>query len=138
LERVQKEVLNGVSPVLAALTAALDLARQKVMDPEGYRPESLRGDLETLSDPKSPEPALEESLHRLQRVHPGPARGEFLQALAALLRDRRLPAAVRRNAALAMAKLGTADPRHRALLQGLAGDEDLSIAAACRWALFQM
>ena len=36
LQQLQKEILNGLSPVVAALLAALDLARQKVMDPDGY------------------------------------------------------------------------------------------------------
>ena len=45
LQQLQKDILNGLSPLVAALLAALDLARQKVMDPDGYSQESLRRDL---------------------------------------------------------------------------------------------
>jgi hypothetical protein len=51
LQQLQKEILNGLAPVVAALLAALDLARQKVMDPDGYSQEALRYDLAVLRRP---------------------------------------------------------------------------------------
>ena len=54
LQQVQADLPNGLSPVLASLLAALDLARQKVMDPDGYSQESLRRDLAVLRDPGTP------------------------------------------------------------------------------------
>jgi hypothetical protein len=108
------------------------------MDPDGYAQESLRRDLETLRRREAPLGQLEDSLYRLQRVHPGANRIEFVRALAELVREARLPAVVRRNAALALAKLGSADPAHRDLLLAALGDRELSVRAACRWALHQM
>jgi glutamate dehydrogenase/leucine dehydrogenase len=138
LQQIQKEIPNGLSPVFAALLAALDLARQKVMDPEGYAQESLRRDLAVLEQADAPPARLEDSLYRLQRVHPGPDRTAFVRALANLLKQRSLSVTVRRNAAFALAKLGTADPGHRALLMNMLDDPDLSVRAACRWALHEM
>jgi hypothetical protein len=138
LQQIQKEIPTGLSPVFASLLAALDLARQKVMDPDGYSQESLRRDLATLRRPDAPPAALEDSLYRLQRVHPGPNRAEFTRALADLIRRRDLSPIARRNAALALAKLGSADPAHRAVLLDALGDADLSVRATCRWALAQM
>jgi hypothetical protein len=77
-------------------------------------------------------------LYRLQRVHPGLHRVAFVQALAALIAEPALSPIVRRNAALALAKLGSADPSHRTLLLNTLTDSDLSIRAACRWTLHQM
>jgi hypothetical protein len=108
------------------------------MDPDGYSQESLRRDLETLRRREGPLVPLEESLYRLQRVHPGANRVEFVRALMELVRQGRQPAVVRRNAALAVAKLGSADPAHRTVLLEALGDPDLSVRAACRWALHQM
>jgi hypothetical protein len=137
LQQLQSDVPTGLSPVLAALLAALDLARQKVMDPDSYSPESLGRDLEVLRDPGAAPEALEDSLYRLQRVHPGAGRAAFSRALAGLV-VRHQSVVVRRNAALALARLGSADPGDRAVLfEGLA-DGDLSVRAACRWALHQM
>src|SRR5207253_9455840 len=126
------------SPVFAALLAALDLARQKVMDPEGYAQESLQCDLTVLRQADAPLGRLEDSLYRLQRVHPGPGRAAFVRALADLLRKRSVAPVVRRNAAFALAKLGTAEPGHRTLLLDNLNDPDLSVRAACRWALHEM
>ncbi|HKI37690.1 MAG TPA: hypothetical protein VKA46_37910 [Gemmataceae bacterium] len=138
LQQLQTDLPNGLSPVLASLLASLDLARQKVMDPDGYAQESLRRDLAVLRRADSPPAKLEASLYRLQRVHPGPDRAAFAQALAGLLRERKQSAVVRRNAALALAKIGSADPSHRdALVEALA-DADLSVCALSRWALHQM
>ncbi len=138
LQQVQKDVPNGLSPVFAALLAALDLARQKVMDPDGYSQEALRHDLRILRQEDATTLALENSLYRLQRVHPGLNRSAFEAAAAALVRRPTLAPVVRRNAALAIAKLGSANPAHRrALVEGLA-DADLSVRAACRWALHHM
>jgi glutamate dehydrogenase/leucine dehydrogenase len=138
LQRLQTEMRLGLSPVFASLLAALDLARQKVMDPDGYSQESLRRDLAVLRRPDASLTALEDSLYRLQRIHPGPNRAAFVRALADLLRNRALAPTARRNAALALAKLGSTDPSHRAvLLDGLA-DADLSVRATCRWAMGQM
>jgi hypothetical protein len=39
---------------------------------------------------------------------------------------------------LALAKLGSGDPAHRAILLDALADPDLSVRAACRWALHQM
>jgi glutamate dehydrogenase/leucine dehydrogenase len=138
MQQLQSNIPNGLSPVLASLLAALDLARQKVMDPDGYAQLSLRRDLAVLRDPGSPPGKLEQSLYRLQRVHPGLDRSAFVQALAGLVRERRLSPAVRRNAALALAKLGCPDPgQHGALREALA-DPDPSVRAVCRWALHQL
>ncbi len=138
LQQLQTDLPNGLSPVLASLLAALDLARQKVMDPDGYAQESLRRDLAVLRRADSPPGKLEASLYRLQRVHPGPDRAAFAQALAALLRERKLSAVVRRNAALALAKIGSADPAHRDVLVEALADADISVRALARWALHQM
>jgi glutamate dehydrogenase/leucine dehydrogenase len=138
LQQLQADLPNGLSPVLASLLAALDLARQKVMDPDGYAQDALRRDLAVLRRPNAPTAALEASLYRLQRVHPGPDRAAFTEALAGLVRDRGRPAVVRRNAALSLAKLGTADPGHCAALREAAGDADPSVRALARWALHQM
>src|SRR5439155_8530577 len=78
LQQLQNDIPNGLSAVFASLLAALDLARQKVMDPDGYSQESLRRDLAVLRRPDAPLPALEDSLYRLQRVHPGPDRAPFV------------------------------------------------------------
>jgi glutamate dehydrogenase/leucine dehydrogenase len=138
LQRIQTDVHSGLSPLFASLLAALDLARQKVMDPDSYTQESLRRDLAILRRPDASHQALEGSLYRLQRVHPGANRVEFAHALVALLQGPHSSAIVRRNAALALAKLGTADPDHRTVLLDALGDPDLSVRAACRWALYQM
>jgi glutamate dehydrogenase/leucine dehydrogenase len=138
LQQLQTDLPNGLSPVLASLLAALDLARQKVMDPDGYAQESLRRDLAVLRRADSPPASLEASLYRLQRVHPGPDRWAFVQALAGLLRQRQLSAVVRRNAALALAKLGSAEPAHRDALVEALSDADGSVRALSRWALHQM
>jgi glutamate dehydrogenase/leucine dehydrogenase len=138
LQQLQTDIPNGLSPVFASLLAALDLARQKVMDPGAYSRGSLDHDLMMLRQPEAPLVELETSLYRLQRVHPGLHRGEFVQALAGLIGEPQLPAVVRRNAALALAKLGSADVDHRAILLDALGDPDLSVRATCRWALHQM
>lgn len=138
LQQLQTDLPNGLSPVLASLLAALDLARQKVMDPDGYAQESLRRDLAVLRRPDSPPAKLEASLYRLQRVHPGPDRAAFVQALAGLLSQRALSPVLRRNAALALAKLGSADPSHRDVLRAALADPDGSVRALARWALHQM
>jgi len=138
LQQLQNDIPNGLSPVFASLLAALDLARQKVMDPDSYSQESLRRDLATLRRPDAPLSRLEDSLYRLQRVHPGPDRGEFVRALADCIRQRDLSPIVRRNAALAIAKLGSADPHHRTVLLEALADPDLSVRATCHWALDQM
>jgi glutamate dehydrogenase/leucine dehydrogenase len=138
LQQLQTEVGNGLSPLVASLLAALDLARQKVMDPDGYTQESLRRDLVTLRRSDAPALALEESLYRLQRVHPGPGRARFAAALIDLLQDGARSPILRRNAALALARLGSADSRHRAALLNARRDPDPSVRAACRWALYQM
>jgi hypothetical protein len=138
LQQLQNDVGNGLSPVFASLLAALDLARQKVMDPDGYSQESLRRDLAILQARDAPLPRLEDSLYRLQRVHPGANRAEFVRALADLLRERELSPIVRRNAALALAKLGSADPGPCAALLDALSDPDHSVRATSRWALDQM
>jgi hypothetical protein len=138
LQQLQKETLSGLSPIVAALLAALDLARQKVMDPDGYSQESLRHDLTVLRRPDAPLAEMEDSLYRLQRVHPGPNRADFVHALVRLIRERQRSPVVQRNAALAVAKLGSADPGHRAVLLAARTDPDLSVRAACRWVLHQM
>jgi glutamate dehydrogenase/leucine dehydrogenase len=138
LQQMQTDVRNGLSPVFASLLAALDLARQKVMDPVAYARGTLDHDLAVLRRPDAPPLELEDSLYRLQRIHPGLHRGDFVQALAGLIRQQALPPVVRRNAALTLAKLGSADPAHRAVLLDALADSDLSVRAACRWALHQM
>jgi glutamate dehydrogenase/leucine dehydrogenase len=138
LQQLQKDILNGLSPLVAALLAALDLARQKVMDPDGYSQESLQRDLAVLRRPDAPLVELEDSLYRLQRVHPGPHRADFVRALVGLIQEQQRSPVVRRNAALAVAKLGSADPSHRAMLLEARTDPDLSSRAACHWALHQM
>jgi hypothetical protein len=138
LQQLQTDIPTGLSPVFASLLAALDLARQKVMDPGGYAQESLARDLEVLGKADAPAQQVEDSLYRLQRVHPGPNRAAFTRALAALIADRRRGPVVRRNAALALAKLGSADPEHRTVLLEALDDADLSVRATCRWALRQM
>jgi len=138
LQQLQNEIPNGLSPVFASLLAAIDLARQKVMDPDGYSQESLRRDLAVLRRPDASLLALEDSLYRLQRVHPGPDRSQFVHALVDLIRHREHSPVVRRNAALAIARLGSPDPAHRAALLDALADPDLSVRAACRWALDQM
>src|SRR5262249_56968165 len=78
LQQLQADVPRGLSPVFASLNAALDLARQKVMEPDSYSQESLRRDLATLQQASTGAErdgsGLEESLFRLQRVHPGAER----------------------------------------------------------------
>jgi glutamate dehydrogenase/leucine dehydrogenase len=138
LQQLQKDIPNGLSPVIAALLAALDLARQKVMDPEGYSQVALRRDLATLKQPEAKLEALEDTLYRLQRVHPGPDRATFADSLVGLIRRQDCSPIVRRNAALALAKLGTADPAHRTGLLATLHDPDLSVRAACHWVLYQM
>jgi hypothetical protein len=69
---------------------------------------------------------------------PGPNRAAYVRALADLLRNPALPPTARRNAALALAKLGSADPAHRAVLVDGLTDADLSVRATCRWAMGQM
>ncbi len=138
LQQLQTDIPNGLSPVFASLLAALDLARQKVMDSASYSRSTLDHDLAILRRPDAPLLDLETSLYRLQRVHPGLHRGAFVQALAALVQEQELSPIVRRNAALALGKLGSADPDHRTILLDALADADLSIRAACRWALHQM
>jgi hypothetical protein len=144
LQQLQNDVGNGLSPVFASLLAALDLARQKVMDPDGYSQESLRRDLAILQECDVPAgrpldlSRLEDSLYRLQRVHPGANRAEFVRALADLLRAPELSPIARRNAALALAKLGSADAGPCEALRDALADPDLSVRATCRWALDQM
>jgi hypothetical protein len=138
LQQLQTDIPNGLSPVFASLLAALDLARQKVMDSASYARSTLDHDLAILRRTDAPTLELETSLYRLQRVHPGLHRVAFVQALAALIAEPALSAIVRRNAALALAKLGSADPSHRTLLLNTLTDSDLSIRAACRWTLHQM
>jgi len=58
-----------------------------------------------LRRPDAPVVQLEDSLYRLQRVHPGPNRAAFAGALTGLIAEQRLSPLVRRNAALALAKL---------------------------------
>ena len=82
--------------------------------------------------------ALEDSLYRLQRIHPGPDRAVFVRALVDLIQARQLTPVVRRNAALAIAKLGSADAGHRTVLLEALTDPDLASRAACSWALHQM
>jgi len=138
LQQLQSDIPNGLSPVFASLLAALDLARQKVMDSASYSRSTLDHDLAILRRADAPLLELETSLYRLQRVHPGLHRGAFVQALAVLVAGKTLSPIVRRNAALALAKLGSADPDHRTILHDALTDPDLSIRAACRWALHQM
>jgi hypothetical protein len=138
LQQLQTDIPNGLSPVFASLLAALDLARQKVMDAASYARSTLDRDLSTLRDPEASMLEVETSLYRLQRVHPGLHRVAFARALADLIARPALSAILRRNAALALAKLGSGDPEHRRLLQESLGDADLSVRAACRWALHQM
>ncbi len=138
LQQMQTTIPTGLTPVFASLLAALDLARQKVMDPGGYAQESLQRDLEVLRQAQSTATQLEDSLYRLQRVHPGPNRAAFARALIDLIADRQRSPVVRRNAALAVAKLGSADPGHRLVLLEALADANLSVRAACRWALHQM
>src|SRR5207244_1111190 len=99
LQQLQHDIPNGLSPVFASLLAALDLARQKVMDPDGYSQASLRRDLARLRRPDAPLAELEDSLYRLQRVHPGTDRAAFVRALVNLIREPQLSPVVRRNAA---------------------------------------
>jgi glutamate dehydrogenase/leucine dehydrogenase len=138
LQQLQTDIPNGLSPVFASLLAALDLARQKVMDAASYSRCTLDHDLAILRRADAPTLELETSLYRLQRVHPGLHRGAFVQALAALVAEPGLSPIVRRNAALALAKLGSGDPAHRTILHDALSDSDLSVRAACRWALHQM
>jgi hypothetical protein len=138
LQQLQNDIPNGLSPVFASLLAALDLARQKVMDPEGYSQDALHRDLARLRQPDAKLAELEDSLYRLQRVHPGPNRADFARALSDLVVNRDLSTVVRRNASLALAKLGSADSSHRTVLLETLTDADLSVRAACRWALYQM
>lgn len=138
LQQLQTDLPNGLSPVFASLLAALDLARQKVMDSASYSRSTLEADLNILRRPDTPPLELETSLYRLQRVHPGLHRVAFVQALAALIADKSLSPIIRRNAALALAKLGSGDPEHRMVLQNVLTDSDLSVRASCRWALHQM
>jgi hypothetical protein len=138
LQQLQTDIPNGLSPVFASLLAALDLARQKVMDSASYSRSTLEADLATLRRADAPTVELETSLYRLQRVHPGLHRVAFAAALANLIRERSLSPIIRRNAALALAKLGSGDPEHRTILQDALHDEDLSVRAACRWTLHQM
>jgi len=138
LQQLQTDIPNGLSPVFASLLAALDLARQKVMDSASYSRSTLDHDLAILRRADAPPLELETSLYRLQRVHPGLHRVAFVQALAKLIAEQSLSPIVRRNAALALAKLGSADPSHRTLLLNVLADPDLSVRAACRWTLHQM
>lgn len=138
LQQLQRNIPNGLSPVLASLLAALDLARQKVMDSASYSRSTLDHDLAILRRADAPTLELETSLYRRQRVHPGLHRIAFVQALADLIEERSLSPVIRRNAALALAKLGSGDAAHRATLLDALADPDLSVRAACRWALHQM
>lgn len=138
LQQIQTDIPNGLTPVFASLLAALDLARQKVMDPDSYAQESLQRDLAVLARPDAPVVQLEDSLYRLQRVHPGSNRAAFAAALAHLIAEQQLSPLVRRNAALALAKLGSADSGPRGVLLHALQDPDLSVRATCRWALHQM
>jgi glutamate dehydrogenase/leucine dehydrogenase len=138
LQQMQTDVPNGLSPVFSALLAALDLAREKVMDPASYSRFRLDNDLQVLRRTDAPPLDLETSLYRLQRVHPGLHRLAFAQALAGLIAERSLSPVVRRNAALALAKLGSGDPEHRRILLDALSDPDVSVRAACRWTLHQM
>src|SRR5262249_55466910 len=78
LQQPQKETLNGLPPVVAALLAALDLARQRVRDPDGNPQDALRGVVAVLRGLDPPLVAREDPLFRLQRVHPGPDRAAFV------------------------------------------------------------
>ncbi len=138
LQQLQTDMPNGLSPVFASLLAALDLARQKVMDSASYARSMLDRDLAILRRADAPSVELETSLYRLQRVHPGLHRTAFTRALAGLVEERSLSPVIRRNAALALAKLGSGDPGHRTILLDALADPDLSVRAACRWALHQM
>jgi glutamate dehydrogenase/leucine dehydrogenase len=138
LQQLQTDLPNGLSPVFASLLAALDLARQKVMDSASYTRSTLEADLQVLRRPDAPPLEVETSLSRLQRVHPGLHRVAFTQALARLISEKSLSPILRRNAALALAKLGSGDPHHRRILQDALADPDLSVRAACRWTLHQM
>lgn len=138
LQQLQTDIPNGLSPVFASLAAALDLARQKVMDAASYSRSTLEADLAVLRRPDAPLTELETSLYRLQRVHPGLHRGAFAQALAGLIATKSLSPIIRRNAAFALAKLGSGDPEHRKVLLASLSDSDLSVRAACRWTLHQM
>jgi hypothetical protein len=108
------------------------------MDSASYARSTLEADLQVLRRPDAPPLEVETSLSRLQRVHPGLHRVAFTQALARLISEKALSPILRRNAALALAKLGSGDPHHRRILQDALGDPDLSIRAACRWTLHQM
>jgi HEAT repeat protein len=55
-----------------------------------------------------------------------------------LIGQNSLSSIVRRNAAFAVAKLGSANPGDRAVLLKTLADPDPSVRAACRWALVQM
>lgn len=138
LQQLQTDIPNGLSPVFASLAAALDLARQKVMDSASYARSTLEADLAVLRRAEAPLTELETSLYRLQRVHPGLHRVAFAQALARLIAAKSLSPIIRRNAAFALAKLGSGDPEHRRILQEGLCDSDLSVRAACRWTLHQM
>ena len=138
LQQLQHDIPRGLSPVFASLLAALDLARQKVMDPESYSQESLLRDLEILRDPDAPLADLEGSLYRVQRVHPGPRRPEFVSALVRLVGRPGLSPVARRNAALAVARLGSVEHGDRAVLRAALADPDPTVRAACHWALVQM
>jgi hypothetical protein len=138
LQQLQHDIPKGLSPVFASLLAALDLARQKVMDPESYSQESLLRDLATLQKPNAPLAELEGSLYRIQRVHPGPRRPEFISALVHLLEQPTLSPILRRNAAFAIAKLGSVESHDRAVLKKMLHNPDASVRAASHWALSQM
>ena len=139
LQRLQRELSNGLSSVLASSLAALDLARQKAMDPDSYSQASLNRDLATLQHPDTHEAELDGCLHRIQRIHPGANRSPRSSRPSSISsRTRRPPLAPRRNAALAVAKLGSSYPRHHTALLDALTDSDASVRATCRWALYQM
>src|SRR5690348_4209453 len=108
------------------------------MDSASYARSTLEADLAVLRRADAPIGELETSLYRLQRVHPGLHRVAFAQALAALIAAKSLSPVIRRNAAFALAKLGSGDPEHRKILQEGLSDPNLSVRAACRWTLHQM
>jgi HEAT repeat protein len=108
------------------------------MDPDSYSHTALQRDLRVLQQRDAPRTSLEDSLYRLQRVHPGPQRAAFVRALVRLVEEGALSPMVRRNAAFAVAKLGSADPGHGTVLKEALNDPDPSVRAACRWALGQL